>query len=307
MRTYSHTRYNTPLILFGLLVISLLMGGCGNLDLPIAGQEPLTDRAFFAQMTEHTGQAADWSEELYDVALAALGEMSASGSLEMERIEGLMEERGLVYETIAAAAVTTDVWPPRYDSAELRDALAKAFAEDNWLGALACVQTGGGGALLLVLPADMIDPAVGQLREVAKKIWLLTNAYRRENGLPPLEWDTTAARIAQAKTEEMYAHGYFEHVSPVTGDLAAQFLSFGDLTYGEDIRAMGENIAMIDGYNADYSQASYWMELWIDSPDHQANLVNENYTRMGVSVYQGEDGSSYAAQEFLTYMNEITK
>ena len=302
--TFSHTRYHA-LLLCVVLIILVVAGGCADLNMSIEAQEPISDAAFFAQLTEYTGQAVDWSEDLHTVALKALEGMNRSGSLEEETLGTLMKAHGLVYETIAAKSVKTDVWPPQYGSTELRDALVQGFSEGNWLGALASLQTDDGGTLLLVITADMADPTVGQLREVAKKIWMLTNAYRRDNGLPNLEWDATAAEIAQAKTEEMYTHGYFEHTSPVTGDLAAQFFAFGGLTWAEDIRAMGENIAMINGYNDNYKEASYWMDLWIESPEHRENLLSEDYAHMGVSVYQGEDGSSYAAQEFLTYMNEI--
>lgn len=307
IRTFTHDTIIRPLLLCGLLVMLLLAGGCADLDLPIGEREPLTDEAYFAQLAEYAGQAANWSDELHTVALRALDEMDGSGTLNREKLDELMKAEGLVYKTVAVQSVVTDEWPPRYDSTELKDALIQGFSEENWLGALASVPTDGGGALLLVLTADIADPTVGQLREVAKEIWMQTNSYRRDHGLPRLEWDQPAADIAQAKTEEMYTHGYFEHTSPVTGDLAAQFLAFGGLTWERDIRAMGENIAMIDGYNDDYKKASYWMDLWIDSPDHRANLLCEDYARMGVSVYQGENGSSYAAQEFLTYMNEIIK
>ena len=304
IRNFLHIKYIRVLFLCVLLAMSIIAGGCAGLDMPISEREPLTDEAFFAQLATYAGQATDWSEELHTVALGALEEMTASGSLEQETVDALMRKQGLVYETMAAQSVRTDTWPPRYDSTELKDALAQGFAGENWLGALASIKTDDGGALLLVITVDMADPTVGQLREVAKKIWVLTNAYRRDNGLPNLEWDRKAASIAQAKTEEMYTRGYFEHASPVTGDLAAQFLAFGGLTWETDIRAMGENIAMINGYNDEYKQASYWLDLWIGSPEHRENLLCEDYTRIGVSVYQGEDGSSYAAQEFLAYMNE---
>lgn len=306
---YMHTqnafpiRYIYPLLLCGLLAMLVFAGGCG--DYTAVGEgEPLTDEAFFTQMTAYTGQAADWSEELHTVALLALEELRNEGALDKETLNTLMKEQGLVYETFTAKSEETDLWPPQYGSTELKESLSQGFAEGNWLGALATVRTENGGALLLVITADMADPTVGQLREVAKKIWMLTNAYRRDNGLPSLEWDVPAAEIAQAKTEEMYTYGYFEHISPVTGDLAAQFLAFGNVTWDLDIRAMGENIAMINGYNENYKEASYWMELWINSPEHRDNLLCTEYTRMGASVYQGEDGSSYAAQEFLSYMLE---
>lgn len=297
-------RYIRALPLCGLLVMLFFAGGCTDLDLPIGEREPLTDEAFFARLTEYAEQPADWSEELHTVALRALDEIKTAGALDQEKLDDLMKEEGLVYKTVAVQSVETDIWPPRYESTQLKDALIPGFSEHNWLGAFAALRTDAGGALLMVLTADIADPTVGQLREAAKKIWMLTNAYRRDNGLPPLQWDQSAADIAQAKTEEMHTHGYFEHISPITGDLAAQFLTFGGLTWETNIRAMGENIAMIDGYSEDYKEASYWMELWINSPEHRENLLCKDYTRMGVSVYQGADGSSYAAQEFLTYMNE---
>lgn len=255
------------------------------------------------ELTAYAGQAADWSEDLYAVCQLGLSEMEISPDRSVD-IESLMREKGVSYQTVSAASAKTGAWPPDYDSPDLCDALIQGFTEENWLGALATKKTGDGGTLILVITADMADISTGQLRSIAKEIWVLTNEFRRDNGLPDLSWDATAASIAQTKTEEMYTKEYFDHTSPVTGDLAAQFLVFGNLTWGEDIRAMGENIAMTQGYDTTDLTAAYWMDLWENSPEHRENLLGDFYSRMGAAVYQGTDGRCYAAQEFLTYMDD---
>jgi uncharacterized protein YkwD len=222
----------------------------------------------------------------------------------MESIQSLLTQKGITYQSVSAASAKTNTWPPDYGDPGLRDALKQGFSETNWLGALSTARTGDGGTLILLVTADLADLSTGQLKSAAKEIWVLTNAFRRDNGLAALSWDTKAARIAEAKTQEMYDHDYFEHVSPVSGDLETQFLTFGGLTWGEDIRALGENIAMTQGYDTKELDAAYWMDLWENSPEHRENLLGDLYTHMGAAIYQGEDGRCYAAQEFLTYMLE---
>ncbi len=41
------------------------------------------------------------------------------------------------------------------------------------------------------------------------------------------------------------------------------------------------------------------VKAWMDSPEHRANILNEEFTRTGVSVIF-KDGKVYAAQEFFT-------
>lgn len=302
-----HKKTIRLLALFAAFTLLSTASGCGILpeSPPISRPEytPVTDREFFMQLTSAMGQAADWSEDLHGVCTLALEDMDSYESLDMESIQSLLKQEGITYQSVSAASAKTNTWPPDYGDPGLADALKQGFSETNWLGALSTMRTGDGGTLILLITADRADLSTGQLKPAAKEIWVLTNAFRRDNGLPALSWDTTAARIAEVKTQEMYDHDYFEHVSPVSGDLETQFLAFGGLIWGEDIRALGENIAMTQGYDTKELDAAYWMDLWENSPEHRENLLGDLYTHMGAAIYQGGDGRCYAAQEFLTYMH----
>lgn len=40
------------------------------------------------------------------------------------------------------------------------------------------------------------------------------------------------------------------------------------------------------------------MKGWMNSPGHRANIMNENYTKIGVGYYQNANGVNYWTQLF---------
>lgn len=137
------------------------------------------------------------------------------------------------------------------------------------------------------------------LSEVEKGILELSNKERQAAGLPALKWSDTGRTIGRAKSKEMYDNDYFAHDSPYTGSIKEQFSTFGGLILGQNVSTIGENIAYAKGYKESELTAKYWVTQWMNSPGHKANILNPNYTHLGVGVYFGEDGRAYASQEFF--------
>jgi len=126
----------------------------------------------------------------------------------------------------------------------------------------------------LIYPGDKlyIPNASGQASSsTANQVLSITNKYRAQNGLKALTLDGELCRVAQAKADDMAAKGYFSHQSPTYGSPAEMLKVFG-VSY----RYMGENIAK--GY---YDAASV-MDGWMNSSGHRANILNQNFTRLGV-------------------------
>ena len=104
------------------------------------------------------------------------------------------------------------------------------------------------------------------------------NLLRIEEGEEPLAWSAALAEIAAGHGVEMYAEGYFSHVSPVTG-------SVGDRLEDQGIpfRIAGENLALnptVDGVHGGL----------VASPSHRSTLLETRFTRVGISVYDGPLG-----------------
>ena len=119
----------------------------------------------------------------------------------------------------------------------------------------------------------------------AEQVVALTNQARVENGLEPLAISTSLMDSAQFKTEDMVATGVFSHESPTYGGLQNILARF-NISY----RAAGENIAV--GQRSPEEVVNAWM----NSPGHRANILNDNYTHIGVGY--SSDGN-YWTQHFM--------
>lgn len=118
-----------------------------------------------------------------------------------------------------------------------------------------------------------------------QEVITLTNRYRAQYGLSPLTADETLCGLARMKSQDMHDMGYFDHTSPTYGTPFEMMKRFG-VSY----RAAGENIAM------GYRTAASVVEGWMNSPGHRANILNADFTKIGVGYVA--DGS-YCTQLFI--------
>ncbi|MCI5898068.1 MAG: CAP domain-containing protein [Firmicutes bacterium] len=122
----------------------------------------------------------------------------------------------------------------------------------------------------------------------AQQILALVNQKRNAQGLNALVLNDELSAVAQAKAEDMAAKGYFSHTSPTYGSPFDMMKSFG-INY----TAAGENIAK------GYSSASSVMDGWMNSEGHRANILNTNFTQLGVGYYVDGNGTAYWVQMFI--------
>jgi uncharacterized protein YkwD len=125
---------------------------------------------------------------------------------------------------------------------------------------------------------DKVTPDTSTEKLTRRNIILLTNQNRKENGdLKPLVENSKLDASAQIKMKDMFAKQYFEHVSPSgvgIKDLA------GDVSY--QYMVIGENLA-----EGDFTDDKDLVDHWMNSPGHRANILNKNYTEIGVAVAKG--------------------
>ena len=136
-------------------------------------------------------------------------------------------------------------------------------------------------------------------KELERRIFQLTNEGRRKNGLPPLEWDNSLAVNAREKSDDMLTNNYFSHTSPDGKTLKDRFQDEKPASI-RNISRIGENIYM--GARLDFStdiktQARLIVDGWMTSPGHRRNILDANYTLLGVGV-AAKDKMCYATQVF---------
>jgi uncharacterized protein YkwD len=120
----------------------------------------------------------------------------------------------------------------------------------------------------------------------------LINEARKQNGLPELLADETAAQIALSHSANMVGADFFSHKDPQGRDLLARSREGGLRGW----RALGENIAYNQGYDQPAQAA---VEGWLNSPSHRANIMHSMYTHTGIGVCVAPDGRAYFTQIFL--------
>jgi uncharacterized YkwD family protein len=111
----------------------------------------------------------------------------------------------------------------------------------------------------------------------ASQVVTLVNQERAKAGLKPLTSNAQLSNMALVKAKDMKDNNYFDHNSPTYGSPFDMMKSFG-ISY----RYAGENIAM--GQRTPQEV----MTAWMNSSGHRANILNANYTSIGVAYYNGE-------------------
>lgn len=113
-------------------------------------------------------------------------------------------------------------------------------------------------------------------KQNALKVVELVNKHRKAAGLKPLIMHETLSIMAKDKAIDMHNFNYFSHQSPHYGS-PFDMMDAYRISY----RYAGENIAK--GQRSSEEVVRDWM----NSPGHKANIMNKNYTLIGVGYYNG--------------------
>lgn len=150
-------------------------------------------------------------------------------------------------------------------------------------------------AVSLDTPSVSLDTVSDTLAEnwsVYEEVLELVNKNRAENGAEPLKLYPKLCQVAEIRADELTND--FSHTRP-DGSMCISLLD----KYNIDWYAVAENIA------AGYNSASEVVEGWMDSTGHRKNILNPEYTHMGIGLVKYK-GSWYWAQLFTkgTYSDE---
>ncbi|MGD8400605.1 MAG: CAP domain-containing protein [Bacillota bacterium] len=103
----------------------------------------------------------------------------------------------------------------------------------------------------------------------------LINQERAQRCLPQLEWDPELTALAKDKSRDMVCYHYFGHLSERLGSLYNQLRRKGII-----YRVAGENLVGAPGYRR--AQQSL-----MASPAHRGNILNRDFTKIGIGVAAG--------------------
>jgi|SRR3989344_2087499 len=118
----------------------------------------------------------------------------------------------------------------------------------------------------------------------------LANEDRSLYKLIPLARNPLLEAVAQEKANDMAKYSYFAHVSP-TGITPWYWFTKNRYRF----LYAGENLAV------NFSDSSVVNQAWMNSPGHRANILNQQFTEIGIAtaegIYQGRP-TTFVAQYF---------
>ncbi|MGM0471028.1 MAG: CAP domain-containing protein [Bacillota bacterium] len=129
---------------------------------------------------------------------------------------------------------------------------------------------------------------VQELSSMEQKMVELVNQARRNNDVPPIKADNELTSIARKKSADMVKNNYFSHYSPTYGspfDMLDRF--------GVKYQQAGENIAG----NSSVVDAQRSL---MNSQGHKENILNPNYTHVGIGIKSSEKYGYIFTQFFIS-------
>ena len=116
----------------------------------------------------------------------------------------------------------------------------------------------------------------------------LVNAERTKRGISALTLDSSLSSVATKKSQDMVNENYFDHTSPTYGSPFDMMKEFR-ISY----RTAGENIAK--GQKTPQEVVTAWM----NSEGHRKNILNPDFTNLGVGIAKDSNGTTYWTQMFI--------
>lgn len=178
-------------------------------------------------------------------------------------------------------------------------ATSKPLATDPPAQAATAVPTRPAAAPTQIPPTSTDQPAPpppscpsAPLSGYASDLYGVINRARSAQGLSTLSSHGCAVYVAQIRSDDMASIGYFSHTSP-TGETAFSLLDANRVPHGW----AGENLAR-NNYPDDETVAVAIRDL-LASAGHRANILNVNYTSIGVAVAFDGEGMKYFTMVFM--------
>ena len=120
------------------------------------------------------------------------------------------------------------------------------------------------------------------LNDYEAAVLYLINTIRAENGLGALTANQALNDVARSRSTDLLNRNYFSHYTP-EGKTIFNFLKENGIGYSN----AGENLA--HSMPAGIGSPDAFMNAWMDSPSHKANILRGAYSQIGISVVDNGD------------------
>jgi uncharacterized protein YkwD len=114
----------------------------------------------------------------------------------------------------------------------------------------------------------------------------LVNRERAAAGLATLAADDELREVARRHSSDMFARGYFAHVTPEGRDPFARIREAG-----YSFRTAGENLALAPTLSLAHTGL-------MNSPGHRANILRPQFGRVGIGIMDGGRRGLMVTQNF---------
>ncbi|HKP71453.1 MAG TPA: CvpA family protein, partial [Pyrinomonadaceae bacterium] len=122
--------------------------------------------------------------------------------------------------------------------------------------------------------------------ELEAQMLELVNRERAAAGLQPLAPDEELREVARRHSADMFARGYFAHVTP-EGRSPFDRINAAGITY----RTAGENLALAPTLSIAHTGL-------MNSPGHRANILQPRFGRVGIGIMDGGMRGLMVTQNF---------
>ncbi|MDR1205673.1 MAG: CAP domain-containing protein [Peptococcaceae bacterium] len=203
-------------------------------------------------------------------------EISFDTSVDKARDVGLIPGTGMEGETVT-----------RGEAAEAMVRVLAYYAETHPRTVSAPLSTPEPTPLPEPTPTPVLKETYTQeeLEAMALEAVRLTNIEREKAGLPALRMMSELVTSSMAKARDMKENHYYGHVSPVYGNILQMVQ-----TFGIPCSVAGENISVMDISAADAVAG------WMASEGHRENILDKDYTHIGVGLVRGKHGFAWVQQ-----------
>lgn len=131
-------------------------------------------------------------------------------------------------------------------------------------------------------------------------LWQLMNGARANNGLRPVQQNSTLVSLARWRSKDQVQRDYFDHTVLGTGYQVFHWYDLNGLRY----RYGGENIGWNSGYD-DADSAVAIHEGFMNSPSHRANILNRDWTHGGVGAFAADNVSFLGKTRSPRFFTEL--
>lgn len=216
--------------------------------------------------------------------------MAQAGRLDGEGRDGVSVHQritatGYTYVTVGEHLVSGPRTPAEFVGYCLESARSRHTLLDPAFRHAALAHADGGDRYWTALWAAPLTPDA--LSRTAAEVVALTNAERGRAGLPPLATDPLLTAAAQAHCADMVARDFYDHTSPDGSQPWDRARAAGSRR-----RTIGENIACGQRSPAEV------VDGWMHSPGHRANILQRDFSHIGIGFTGGGRAGTYWAQLF---------